>query len=82
MQSRTVARELALLMLGQTSDRQAKGGATGPATDTALDTLLHQSTHCGLGAAACAVSGGVVGAGLLYGVTTYGPAYGYAPILF
>jgi N utilization substance protein B len=36
MQSRTVARELALLMLGQTSDRQ-------PAADMALDTLLHQA---------------------------------------
>ncbi|MFZ9850298.1 MAG: transcription antitermination factor NusB [Vulcanococcus sp.] len=43
MQSRTVARELALLMLGQTSDRQASGGAPAPATDTALDTLLHQA---------------------------------------
>ncbi|MCP9832563.1 transcription antitermination protein NusB [Synechococcus sp. HJ21-Hayes] len=36
MQSRTVARELALLMLGQTSDRQ-------PAADMALDTLLYQA---------------------------------------
>lgn len=36
MQSRTVARELALLMLGQISDRQ-------PAADTPLDTLLHQA---------------------------------------
>ena len=36
MQSRTGARELALLMLGQTSDRQ-------PAADMALDTLLHQA---------------------------------------
>jgi N utilization substance protein B len=36
MQSRTVARELALLMLGQISDRQ-------PAADTPLDTLLQQA---------------------------------------
>jgi N utilization substance protein B len=36
MQSRTVARELALLMLGQTNDRE-------PAVDTALDALLHQA---------------------------------------
>ena len=40
MQSRTVARELALLMLGQVNDRQASGA---PAADTALDTLLHQA---------------------------------------
>jgi N utilization substance protein B len=44
MQSRTVARELALLMLGQTSDRQpAASGAAALAADTALDTLLHQA---------------------------------------
>ena len=42
MQSRTVARELALLMLGQISDRPAGGGGA-PAADTALDTLLHQA---------------------------------------
>ena len=36
MQSRTVSRELALLMLGQVSDRQ-------PAADTSLDTLLQQA---------------------------------------
>ena len=36
MQSRTVARELALLMLGQISDRQ-------PAADTPLDALLQQA---------------------------------------
>ena len=41
MQSRTVARELALLMLGQISDRPAGAGAA-PA-DLALDTLLHQA---------------------------------------
>ncbi|MFM2081064.1 MAG: transcription antitermination protein NusB [Cyanobacteriota bacterium] len=39
MQSRSVARELALLMLGQTSDRPAGS----PPADTALDTLLHQA---------------------------------------
>lgn len=51
MQSRTVARELALLMLGQTSDRQAgssgggsaASGAAAASADTALDTLLHQA---------------------------------------
>jgi len=42
MQSRTVARELALLMLGQVNDRQA-GSSAAPAADTALDTLLHQA---------------------------------------
>jgi len=42
MQSRTVARELALLMLGQVNDRPA-GGSPAPAADTALDTLLHQA---------------------------------------
>jgi N utilization substance protein B len=42
MQSRTVARELALLMLGQTSDRQS-ATATATAADTPLDTLLHQA---------------------------------------
>jgi len=42
MQSRTVARELALLMLGQISDRPAGAGAA-PAADMALDTLLHQA---------------------------------------
>ena len=42
MQSRTVARELALLMLGQTSDRPAGGGAAA-AAETPLDTLLHQA---------------------------------------
>jgi transcription antitermination protein NusB len=42
MQSRTVARELALLMLGQVNDRQASGSAA-PAADTALDALLHQA---------------------------------------
>ncbi|MFZ9216083.1 MAG: transcription antitermination factor NusB [Vulcanococcus sp.] len=36
MQRRTVARELALLMLGQVNDRQ-------PAADTSLDTLLQQA---------------------------------------
>jgi N utilization substance protein B len=39
MQSRTLSRELALLMLGQTSDR---GGAP-VAADTSLETLLHQA---------------------------------------
>ena len=42
MQSRTVARELALLMLGQISDRPTGAGAV-PAADMALDTLLHQA---------------------------------------
>ena len=42
MQSRTVARELALLMLGQISDRPTGAGAA-PAADMALDTLLHQA---------------------------------------
>jgi len=42
MQSRTVARELALLMLGQISDRPAGGGAA-PSADIGLDTLLHQA---------------------------------------
>jgi N utilization substance protein B len=36
MQSRSVSRELALLMLGQVNDRQ-------PAADTSLDTLLQQA---------------------------------------
>jgi len=36
MQSRSVSRELALLMLGQVNDRQ-------PSPDTALDTLLQQA---------------------------------------
>lgn len=39
MQSRTVSRELALLMLGQVSDRHGSA----PSADTALDTLLHQA---------------------------------------
>ncbi|MCS5706328.1 transcription antitermination factor NusB [Synechococcus sp. FGCU-3] len=39
MQSRTVSRELALLMLGQVSDRNGSA----PAADTALDTLLQQA---------------------------------------
>ena len=46
MQSRTVARELALLMLGQTSDRPAGGAgaaATAAGHETPLDTLLHQA---------------------------------------
>lgn len=38
MQSRSVARELALLMLGQTSDR-----ASAPAVDAPLDVLLQQA---------------------------------------
>ena len=42
MQSRTVARELALLMLGQISDRPT-GACAAPAADMALDTLLHQA---------------------------------------
>ena len=45
MQSRTVARELALLMLGQVSDRASSGGggAAAPAADLALDALLLQA---------------------------------------
>jgi N utilization substance protein B len=45
MQSRTVARELALLMLGQVSDRASAGGggAAAPAADPALDALLLQA---------------------------------------
>ncbi|GDX72471.1 N utilization substance protein B [Cyanobium sp.] len=45
MQSRTVARELALLMLGQVSDRASAGGggAAAPAADQALDALLLQA---------------------------------------
>jgi len=45
MQSRTVARELALLMLGQVSDRASSGGggAATPAADPALDALLLQA---------------------------------------
>jgi N utilization substance protein B len=39
MQSRTVSRELALLMLGQLSDRNGSP----PAADTSLDTLLQQA---------------------------------------
>ena len=39
MQSRTVSRELALLMLGQVSDRPGSA----PAADTTLDTLLQQA---------------------------------------
>jgi N utilization substance protein B len=40
MQSRTLSRELALLMLGQVSDR---AGEPAPAADTALEALLHQA---------------------------------------
>ena len=44
MQSRTVARELALLMLGQVSDRSAAGSvATATAAGTGLDALLQQA---------------------------------------
>jgi N utilization substance protein B len=39
MQSRTISRELALLMLGQVSDR----GAGPPASETSLETLLIQA---------------------------------------
>lgn len=42
MQSRTLSRELALLMLGQVSDR-ARDSLQPPAADTALETLLHQA---------------------------------------
>jgi N utilization substance protein B len=42
MQSRTLSRELALLMLGQVSDR-ARDSLQAPAADTALETLLHQA---------------------------------------
>ncbi|MFM9088909.1 MAG: transcription antitermination factor NusB [Cyanobium sp.] len=42
MQSRTLSRELALLMLGQVSDR-ARDAAQAPGADTALETLLHQA---------------------------------------
>jgi transcription antitermination protein NusB len=42
MQSRTLSRELALLMLGQVSDR-ARDSAQAPGADTALETLLHQA---------------------------------------
>lgn len=41
MQSRTLARELALLMLGQVSDRGDSAGAPPPA-DTSLEVLLQQ----------------------------------------
>ena len=42
MQSRTLSRELALLMLGQVSDR-ARDSTQVAAADTALETLLHQA---------------------------------------
>jgi N utilization substance protein B len=42
MQSRTLSRELALLMLGQVSDR-ARDSIQAPAADTALEALLHQA---------------------------------------
>lgn len=41
MQSRTLSRELALLMLGQVSDR-ARDSAQAPGADLALEPLLHQ----------------------------------------
>ena len=40
MQSRTLARELALLILGQISDRAS---ATAPSADTSLEGVLHQA---------------------------------------
>ncbi|MFZ0408243.1 MAG: transcription antitermination factor NusB [Cyanobium sp.] len=45
MQSRTLARELALLMLGQVNDRgpAATSAATAPLTDVSLEGLLHQA---------------------------------------
>lgn len=46
MQSRTIARELALLMLGQTSDRpERQRGASAPRdlSDASLTSLLHQA---------------------------------------
>jgi len=46
MQSRTIARELALLMLGQTSDRQERSSSRNPAqdlSDRSLTELLHQA---------------------------------------
>ena len=43
MQSRTVARELALLMLGQVSDRAPAGSAASPAADAGLNALLQQA---------------------------------------
>jgi len=46
MQSRTIARELALLMLGQTSDRGERSGAAAASKDlseASLTPLLHQA---------------------------------------
>ena len=43
MQSRTVARELALLMLGQTSDRSDRAPAAAQLSDRSLADLLHQA---------------------------------------
>jgi N utilization substance protein B len=46
MQSRTIARELALLMLGQTSDRGERAGsaaASGDLSEASLTPLLHQA---------------------------------------
>ncbi|MFO8236691.1 MAG: transcription antitermination factor NusB [Prochlorococcaceae cyanobacterium] len=44
MSSRSLSRELALLMLGQTNDRGHTGAARqGSGTETALDALLHQA---------------------------------------
>ena len=46
MQSRTIARELALLMLGQTSDREERQASRNPAqdlSDRSLTELLHQA---------------------------------------
>jgi len=46
MQSRTIARELALLMLGQTSDRGERSGSAAAArdlSDASLTPLLHQA---------------------------------------
>jgi N utilization substance protein B len=43
MQSRSLARELALLMLGQVSDRGARAGAGAELSDAGLDVLLQQA---------------------------------------
>jgi N utilization substance protein B len=43
MQSRSLSRELALLMLGQTSDRADAGAKGTPSADAPLETLLQQA---------------------------------------
>ncbi len=43
MQSRSLSRELALLMLGQISDRAESAGRPNPEPDVSMETLLQQA---------------------------------------